>query len=146
MQRNCLPLCCRGQAGVVWLCFGKSIHCIASEYCHCIGSCSCSAQRYHVQERKGFSLCLVGQCCAQAFLTLAHPSLLYTLAKRDSKMSVASLYASSVLPECWRSRRALCCCFGVPEGQRKVPPSSVHIPIWLQKAGESTPDHQSFPS
>lgn len=43
--------------------------------------------------------------------------------------------------ECWRSRRALRCCFGeknLPEGQRKVPPSSVHIPIWLQKADAQT--------
>lgn len=56
---------------------------------------------------------------------------------------MASLPASSVLPGGWRSRWALCCCFGersLSEGQGKVLPSSVHIPIWLQKAGESAPD------
>ena len=139
LWRNCLPKGCRGQAEVVWPCFGTNIHRIAN--------CSWSAQWYHAQKR--FHLCLVGQRCAQVSLICAHQTWLYTLAKQatiqGSKVIVASLPASSVLPECWRGRRALCCSFGersLREGQGKVPPSTVRIATWLRKAGESAPDRR----
>lgn len=129
--RNCLPRGCRGWAGVVWPCFGQNIHLIAN--------CSWSAQWYLCAGETEVSPLLNGTALCPGFSDVCYvcthwPSRqLFREAKRLWPHCLLQ-----VLPERWRSRRALCCCFGersLPDRQGNIPLSSVHIIIWLQKAG-----------
>lgn len=99
--------------------------------------------------KERFHLCLVGQHCAQVFLIRAIRAGSPNWPSRQLFRAAKWLWPHCLLHLCIQSAGeadwALSCCFGgrsLPEGLGKVPRSSVHIPIWLQKADESARDHQ----